>query len=83
MQLRNNRRAPELNSKMLNNIVDNYEQNGQHNIVASCFQQPRTSHNFLPCKYNVPFAATAGKKINQPALPIQDNISYCTCLNIS
>ncbi len=27
-------------STMLNNIVDNYEQCGQHNIVASCFQQP-------------------------------------------
>ncbi len=25
---------------MLNNIVDNYEQCGQHNIVASCFHQP-------------------------------------------
>ena len=25
-------------STMLNNIVDNYEQYGQHNIVASCFQ---------------------------------------------
>ncbi len=24
----------------LNNIVDNYEQRGQHNVVASCFQQP-------------------------------------------
>ncbi len=27
-------------STMLNNIVDNHEQCGQHNIVASCFQQP-------------------------------------------
>ncbi len=25
---------------VLSNIVDNYEQCGQHNIVASCFQQP-------------------------------------------
>ncbi len=33
-------------STMLNNIVDNYEQCGQHNIVASCFQQPWTSDNF-------------------------------------
>ncbi len=34
---------------MLNNIVDNYEQCGQHNIVAFCFQQPRTSDNFWLC----------------------------------
>ena len=25
---------------IVNNIVDNYEEYGQHNIVASCFQQP-------------------------------------------
>ena len=33
---------------MLNNIVDNIEQCGQHNIVHSCFQQPVTTHNFWP-----------------------------------
>jgi hypothetical protein len=38
---------------MLNNIVVNYEQCGQHNIVASCFHQPWTSHNFwLRSKYS-------------------------------
>ena len=42
--------SPHSGVTMLNNIVDNYEQYGQHNIVASCFQQPWTSHNFLPCK---------------------------------
>ncbi len=30
---------PQSGVTMLNNIVDNYEQYGQHNIVA-CFQQP-------------------------------------------
>ena len=34
---------------MLNNIVDNIEQCGQHNIVQSCFQQPVATHNFWPC----------------------------------
>ena len=34
---------------MLNNIVDNIEQCGQHNIVQSCLQQPVTTHNFWPC----------------------------------
>ena len=33
-------------STMVNNIVDNYEQCGQHNIVASCLEQPLTSDNF-------------------------------------
>ena len=42
---------PQSGSTMLNNIVDNYKQYGQHNIVASCFQQPWTSHDFLPCIY--------------------------------
>ena len=31
---------PQSGLTMLNNIVDNYEQCGQHNIVASCFYQP-------------------------------------------
>ena len=35
---------------MLNNIVDNIEQCGQHNIVQSCFQQPLTARDFLLCK---------------------------------
>ena len=34
---------------MLNNIDDNIEQCGQHNIVQSCFQQPVATHNFWPC----------------------------------
>ena len=32
--------AGDSGSTMLNDIVDNYEQCGQHNIVASCLQQP-------------------------------------------
>ena len=32
---------------MLNNIVDNLEQCGQHNIVQSCFHQARTGCAFL------------------------------------
>ena len=35
---------------MLNNIVDNIEQCGQHNIVQGCFQQPLTARDFLLCK---------------------------------
>ena len=35
---------------ILFNIVDNQEQSCPHNIVTSCFQQPVTTHNFLPCK---------------------------------
>ena len=31
------------------NIVDNIAQCGQHNIVQSCFQQPSTTRDFLPC----------------------------------
>ena len=32
---------------MLNNIVDNIEQRGQHNIVQACFHQPRTGCAYL------------------------------------
>ena len=32
--------SPQSGVTMLNNIVDNMEQCGQHNIVLSCFQQP-------------------------------------------
>ena len=38
-------------STILFNIVDNQEQCCPNNIVASCFQQPVTTHNFLPCMY--------------------------------
>ena len=41
--------SPQSGVTMLNNIVDNIEQCGQHNIVQSCFQQPVTTHNFWPC----------------------------------
>ena len=41
---------PQSGVTMLNNIVDNIEQCGQHNIVQSCFQQPLTARDFLPCK---------------------------------
>ena len=41
--------SPQSGLTMLNNIVDNIEQCGQHNIVQSCFQQPVAIHNFLPC----------------------------------
>ena len=34
-------------STMLNNIVDNTEQCGQHNIVQGCFHQPWTSCAFF------------------------------------
>ena len=34
-------------STMLNNIVDNIEQCGQHNIVQGCFHQPWTSCAFF------------------------------------
>ncbi len=44
--------SPRSGVTMLNNIVDNYEQYRQHNIVASCFQQPWTSDNFLPCSFS-------------------------------
>ena len=32
---------------MLNNIVDNLEQCGQHNIVQGCFHQARTGCAFF------------------------------------
>ena len=38
--------SPQSGVTMLNNIVDNYEQCRQRNIVASCFYQPSTSDNF-------------------------------------
>ena len=41
--------SPQSGVTMLNNIVDNIEQCGQHNIVQSCFQQPVTTPNFWPC----------------------------------
>ena len=31
--------SPQLGVTMLNNIIDNIEQYGQHNIVSTCFQQ--------------------------------------------
>ena len=40
--------SPQSGVTMLNNILDNIEQCGQHNIVQSCFQQPVTP-NFWPC----------------------------------
>ena len=36
---------------MLNNIVGNIEQCGQHNIVQSCFHQPGTGCAFFCCVY--------------------------------
>ena len=41
--------SPQSGVTMLNNIVDNIEQRGQHNIVQSCFQQPVATHDFWPC----------------------------------
>ena len=41
--------SPQSGVTMLNNIVDNIEQCGQHNIVQSCFQQPSKTRDFLPC----------------------------------
>ena len=42
--------SPQSGVTMLNNIVDNIEQCGQHNIVQSCFQQPVATPNFWPCR---------------------------------
>ena len=39
-------------STMLNNIVDNIEQCGQHNIVQGCFHQPWTSCAFFAVYYD-------------------------------
>ena len=41
-------------STMLNNIVDNIEQCGQHNIVQGCFEQPWTGWAFFAV-YRVTF----------------------------
>ena len=41
--------SPQSGVTMLNNIVNNIEQCGQHNIVQFCFQKPVTTHNFWPC----------------------------------
>ena len=38
---------PQSGVTMLNNIVDNYEQRGQHNIEQCCFQQPWTGCAFF------------------------------------
>ncbi len=51
-------------STMLNNIVDNYEQCGQHNIVAFCFQQPWTSDNFQACSVCIPPPPTHTRPVN-------------------
>ena len=45
-------------STMLNNIVDNIEQCGQHNIVQGCFHQPWTGCAFFVRLYNA-----RGKKL--------------------
>ena len=50
--------SPQSGVTMLNNIVDNIEQCGQHNIVQSCFQQPSTTGDFLPCIRNQFFTPT-------------------------
>ena len=42
--------SPQSGVTMLNNIVDNIEQCGQHNIVEGCFYQPWTGCAFL-CVY--------------------------------
>ena len=39
--------SPQSGVTMLNNIVDNIEQCGQHNIVQGCFHQPWTGCAFL------------------------------------
>ena len=44
--------SPQSGVTMLNNIVDNIEQCGQHNTVKSCFQQPSPTRDFLPCTSN-------------------------------
>ena len=38
--------SPQSGVTIMNNIVDNIEQCGQHNIIQSCFQQLITTHNF-------------------------------------
>ena len=43
--------SPQSGVTMLNNIVNNIEQCGQHNIVQSCFQQAVATHNFWPYRY--------------------------------
>ena len=42
--------SPQSGVTMLNNIVNNIEQCGQHNIVQSCFQQLVATHNFWLCR---------------------------------
>ena len=39
--------SPQSGATILNNIVDNIEQCGQHNIVQGCFHQPWTGCAFL------------------------------------
>ena len=46
---------------MLNNIVDNLEQCGQHNIVQCCFYQARTGCAFFAVYHT--HHSTAGKVI--------------------
>ena len=41
-------------------MVENQEQCCPNNIVVSCFQQPVTAHNFLPCRQKI---HTAARKI--------------------
>ena len=47
--------SPQSGVTMLNNIVDNIEQCGQHNIVQSCFQQPSTTRDFCRVKFILKF----------------------------
>ena len=61
---------------MLNNIVDNLEQCGQHNIVQCCFHQGRTDCAFFAV-YDV--ASRNKYKISKSAInPLECNGYHCS-----
>ena len=76
---------------MLNNIVDNIEQCGQHNIVQGCFHQPRTGCAFfavydrkntllsLICCHSCAFAFTEQNikaRLNRYIIILEGSVQY-------
>ena len=68
---------------MLNNIVDNIEQCGQHNIVQGCFHQPGTGCAFFAVyNLNIPddhyYPLSNMIYLN---VPQQFGVNYCHAYN--
>ena len=71
---------PELGATMLNNIVDNYEQYGEQDIVQSCFYQP-CNQLMIVCSvrpnYNYAYVTSIKKtKHRVPGLPMMQPVLF-------